>query len=99
MSERTLRVVVATPLPEQLRDLIPQREPRIDLVHDPALLPPMRWAGDYAGDPAAPDGLFPNNVFATVPGGLVVGRMRHPVRQREALRDDSLRSHLPPRVL
>ena len=52
MSERTLRVVVATPLPEQLRDLIAQREPRIDLIHDPALLPPMRWAGDYAGDPA-----------------------------------------------
>ena len=52
MSERTLRVVVATPLPEQLRDLIAQREPRIDQIHDPALLPPMRWAGDSAGDPA-----------------------------------------------
>lgn len=42
----------------------------------------------FAGDPSAPDGLFPNNVFATAPGRLVVGRMRHPVRQREALRDD-----------
>src|SRR5690606_23901667 len=42
----------------------------------------------FAGDPAAPDGLFPNNVFATAPGRLVVGRMRHPVRRREAARDD-----------
>ncbi|HVI60414.1 MAG TPA: arginine deiminase-related protein [Luteimonas sp.] len=42
----------------------------------------------FPGDPAAPDGLFPNNVFATVPGRLVVGRMRHPVRRREAGRAD-----------
>ncbi|TDK24349.1 amidinotransferase [Luteimonas aestuarii] len=42
----------------------------------------------FAGDPGMPDGLFPNNVFATVPGRLVIGRMRHPVRQREALRQD-----------
>ena len=42
----------------------------------------------FAGSPDAPDGLFPNNVFATTPGRLVVGRMRHPVRQREAGRDD-----------
>lgn len=46
----------------------------------------------FPGDPAAPDGLFPNNVFATarVDGGprLVVGRMRHEVRRREALRAD-----------
>lgn len=42
----------------------------------------------FAGDPDAPDGLFPNNVFATAPGRLIVGRMRHPVRQREAARGD-----------
>lgn len=42
----------------------------------------------FPGDPEAPDALFPNNVFATVPGVLIVGRMRHPVRQREARRDD-----------
>jgi hypothetical protein len=42
----------------------------------------------FPGNPAAPDGLFPNNVFATAPGRLVVGRMRHPVRQREAARSD-----------
>lgn len=46
----------------------------------------------FAGDPATPDALFPNNVFATarVDGRprYVVGRMRHPVRQREAARAD-----------
>ncbi len=42
----------------------------------------------FAGDPATPDAVFPNNVFATAPGRLIVGRMRHPVRQREATRTD-----------
>jgi hypothetical protein len=42
----------------------------------------------FAGDPQAPDGMFPNNVFATAPGRLVIGQMRHPVRQREAERTD-----------
>lgn len=42
----------------------------------------------FAGDPQAPDGLFPNNVFATAAGRYVVGRMRHSVRQREAERSD-----------
>jgi hypothetical protein len=42
----------------------------------------------FAGDAACPDGMFPNNVFATTRGHLIVGRMRHAVRQREAARDD-----------
>ena len=42
----------------------------------------------FAGDPDAPDGMFPNNVFATAPSRLMLGRMRHPVRQREAERPD-----------
>lgn len=42
----------------------------------------------FAGDPMAPDAVFPNNVFATAPGRSIIGRMRHPVRQREALRAD-----------
>ena len=42
----------------------------------------------FAGDPDTPDALFPNNVFATAAGRYVVGRMRHPVRQREATRAD-----------
>ncbi len=42
----------------------------------------------FPGDPLAPDGVFPNNVFATVPGRLIVGRMRHAVRQQETRRAD-----------
>lgn len=42
----------------------------------------------FAGRADAPDALFPNNVFATAPGRLIVGRMRHPVRRREAARAD-----------
>lgn len=42
----------------------------------------------FAGDPDTPDAVFPNNVFATAPGRLIVGRMRHPVRQSEAERRD-----------
>jgi hypothetical protein len=42
----------------------------------------------FAGDPATPDALFPNNVFGTAAGRYVVGRMRHEVRMREAARAD-----------
>lgn len=42
----------------------------------------------FAGSADTPDAVFPNNVFATAPGKLVVGAMRHEVRQREAARAD-----------
>ncbi|WP_256646165.1 arginine deiminase-related protein [Thermomonas paludicola] len=42
----------------------------------------------FAGNPETPDAVFPNNVFGTAAGRYVVGRMRHPVRQREATRGD-----------
>lgn len=42
----------------------------------------------FPGDPSTPDAVFPNNVFATAPGRLVIGHMRHAVRQREAARAD-----------
>jgi hypothetical protein len=42
----------------------------------------------FPGDPATPDAVFPNNVFATAPGRRIVGRMRHPVRRRDAERTD-----------
>lgn len=42
----------------------------------------------FPGNPATPDAVFPNNVFAMAPGRLIMGRMRHPVRQREAERSD-----------
>jgi hypothetical protein len=42
----------------------------------------------FPGNADCPDGMFPNNVFATAPQRLIVGRMRHAVRQREAARTD-----------
>ena len=42
----------------------------------------------FAGDPATPDAVFPNNVFGTAAGRYIVGRMRHDVRQHEAARAD-----------
>jgi hypothetical protein len=42
----------------------------------------------FPGDATCPDGMFPNNVFATARGRLIVGRMRHAVRRREAERED-----------
>ncbi|GHB37970.1 2-hydroxyacid dehydrogenase [Streptomyces umbrinus] len=47
-----LRVAVAAPLSEENRARILALEPRIDLVVDQALLPPMRWPADFAGDPS-----------------------------------------------
>lgn len=42
----------------------------------------------FPGCAATPDAIFPNNVFATAPGRLIVGAMRHRVRQLEAERAD-----------
>lgn len=42
----------------------------------------------FPGDADTPDAVFPNNVFATAPGRLIVGAMRHAVRRREAERAD-----------
>ena len=42
----------------------------------------------FPGNPETPDAVFPNNVFATVAGRYIVGRMRHEVRRREAARAD-----------
>ena len=42
----------------------------------------------FSGIAGQDDGVFPNNVFATAPGRLVIGSMRHPVRRKEAERED-----------
>jgi hypothetical protein len=42
----------------------------------------------FPGRADTPDALFPNNVFATAHGRLILGHMRHPVRQAEAQRAD-----------
>lgn len=47
-----LRVVVAAPLAPELCELLTTREPRIDLVVDQTLLPPMRHPADFSGDPS-----------------------------------------------
>ncbi|MCB1627742.1 MAG: amidinotransferase [Xanthomonadales bacterium] len=61
------------------------------------LVDALRAAGHLVlalpGDPTTPEAVFPNNVFATAPGRLVIGAMRHPSRQREA-RDANVRQRL-----
>ncbi|MBP7370495.1 MAG: amidinotransferase [Arenimonas sp.] len=42
----------------------------------------------FPGDLSTPDAVFPNNVFASVPGKIIIGHMRHPIRQQEAERAD-----------
>lgn len=51
MTDRRLRAVVATPIPDVLAQRIREAEPRLDLVVEQDLLPPMRLPGDHAGDP------------------------------------------------
>jgi phosphoglycerate dehydrogenase-like enzyme len=46
-----LTVVVSTPLSEELCGMIERAEPRITLVRDQSLLPPMRHPADFHGDP------------------------------------------------
>lgn len=46
-----MRVVLATPLSEELCGLIEQREPRVRMVRDQDLLPPRRHPADHSGDP------------------------------------------------
>ncbi|MBS1673443.1 MAG: D-2-hydroxyacid dehydrogenase [Actinobacteria bacterium] len=47
-----LRVAVAAPLAPELCKLVTSLEPRIDLVVDQSLLPPMRHPADFSGDPS-----------------------------------------------
>lgn len=47
-----LRMVLATPLDEDLCVRFEELEPRVELVRDHSVLPPMRHAGDHSGDPA-----------------------------------------------
>jgi phosphoglycerate dehydrogenase-like enzyme len=51
-SSDRLRVVVATPLAEEQCKLIERLEPRIELVRDQSLYPPMRHPADFSGDPS-----------------------------------------------
>lgn len=44
----------------------------------------------FPGRPETPDAVFPNNVFATAKNKIILGHMRHPVRQAEAERHDMI---------
>ena len=66
-------------------------DPLMALVQHSALAQALREdlpVITFPGDPVTPDAVFPNNVFGTAAGRLVIGRMRHGVRQREATRSD-----------
>ena len=67
-------------------------DPERALVQYRQLVQLIRASGvpvkSFPGDSATPDGVFPNNVFATVPGRLIVGAMLYPGRQAEARRSD-----------
>lgn len=52
MSDDRVNVTVATPLSEELCELIEEREPRVRLERDQNLLPPMRHPADFSGDPS-----------------------------------------------
>lgn len=49
-----------------------------------AILPTIAFSGRRE----TPDAIFPNNVFATAKNKIILGHMRHPVRQAEADRTD-----------
>ena len=46
----TVRVVIAAPLAPELCDRIAAVDPRVEVVVDQELLPPMRHAADFSGE-------------------------------------------------
>jgi phosphoglycerate dehydrogenase-like enzyme len=47
-----LRVAVVTPLSDELCGLVQQLEPRVEMVCEQELLPPVRYPADHHGDPS-----------------------------------------------
>jgi len=45
------RVLIATPLEPELVDRLRRVDERLEIVFEPELLPPPRWASDHIGDP------------------------------------------------
>ena len=45
------RVVIATPLEKDLVERIAATDPRVEVLHEPSLLPPARYPFDHKGDP------------------------------------------------
>jgi phosphoglycerate dehydrogenase-like enzyme len=46
-----VRVMIATPLEEELAERVAAADPRVELLFDPDLLPSARYPGDHGGDP------------------------------------------------
>lgn len=76
----------------QYMDLLHAPDPDRALRQSRALARALRKKGVqvevFSGDPQATDGVFPNNVFATIPGHLIIGSMYHSGRRSEARRQD-----------
>lgn len=47
-----VRVVIATPIEDELVELLRSVDGRLDIAYERELLPPPRWPCDHAGDPA-----------------------------------------------
>jgi hypothetical protein len=75
-------------------DLSSEADPERALAQFRGLVEAIRTCGVpvtvFPGRSDAPDAVFPNNVFATIPGRLIIGHMRYPGRQRESDRPDIL---------
>lgn len=69
VDDGVLTVVVASPLSEQLCARIERAEPRVRILRDQSLLPPMRWPGDHHGDPAFRRTIEQQQAFDTLVDG------------------------------
>lgn len=49
--ENKVKVVIGSPVSEELCQLIEREEPRAEVMRDQSLYPPMRFAADHFGDP------------------------------------------------
>lgn len=52
VTTKRVRVMIASPLEPEHVEAIRRIDPRIEVLHEPALLPPTRYIADHDGDPA-----------------------------------------------
>lgn len=77
------RVVIATPLEPELVDRLRRVDDRLEIVFEPELLPPPRWASDHIGDPNFERTLDQEARFADLVSGaeIVLGYPREDPEQ------------------
>jgi phosphoglycerate dehydrogenase-like enzyme len=77
------RVVIATPLEPELVDRLRRVDERLEIVFEPELLPPPRWASDHIGDPNFERTLDQEARFADLVSGaeIVLGYPREDPEQ------------------